>query len=323
MRPEDDYTHPVGAEANFNESMYFHFYDPNERLGGFVRLANRPNEGRGEMTVCLYLPDGEVAFSFGRPEVSSNDRFDAARLRFVVREPMRRHKVSYCGDVFLIHDPSALSDPRTAFRSSPQLPCALELDITATAPASAHTFETAGGAFAPNHYEQLLSARGRLRVGRRVVQISGHGLRDHSWGPRHWQAPWFYRWVHGAAEDFGFMGAWFGQRDGSALRGGFVWDGDTLSELDSLEIASERDDRDEQVAMTVVLRSAGREWKLDGTVLAKVPLRHRREAADGVVQTTRIVEGLTKWALPDGRVLHGMSEYLDQIVEGRPAGLGV
>ena len=26
--PDDDYTHPLGPEPNFNESMYFNFFDP-------------------------------------------------------------------------------------------------------------------------------------------------------------------------------------------------------------------------------------------------------------------------------------------------------
>jgi len=27
IKPEDDYTHPLGPEQNFNESMYFNFFD--------------------------------------------------------------------------------------------------------------------------------------------------------------------------------------------------------------------------------------------------------------------------------------------------------
>src|ERR1039458_7878141 len=53
--------HELGPEPNFNESMYFNAYDPQARLGGFFRLGNRANEGAGEMTICLYLPDGRVA----------------------------------------------------------------------------------------------------------------------------------------------------------------------------------------------------------------------------------------------------------------------
>ena len=47
-----------------------------------------------------------------------------------------------------------------------------------------------------------------------------------------------------------------------------------------------------------------------------IPLRNRRE---GLV--TRISEGLTEWRLDDGRTGYGLSEYLDQIIEGQPVGL--
>jgi hypothetical protein len=36
-----------------NESMYFNFFDRERGIGGFVRLGNRANEGRAEMTVTL------------------------------------------------------------------------------------------------------------------------------------------------------------------------------------------------------------------------------------------------------------------------------
>jgi len=85
--PEDDYTHPLGPEPNFNESMYFNFFDRARKVGGFVRLGNRANEGRAEMTTTLYLPDGRVLFTFGRPQISHNDAFDAGGMRFDVEEP--------------------------------------------------------------------------------------------------------------------------------------------------------------------------------------------------------------------------------------------
>ena len=39
------------------------------------------------MTMCLFLPDGRVAFMFRRPKITSNDAFDAAGMRFEVIEP--------------------------------------------------------------------------------------------------------------------------------------------------------------------------------------------------------------------------------------------
>ena len=63
LDPEDEYMHELGPEPNFNESMYFNIYDPSVRLGGLFRLGNRANEGYAEMTTCIYLPDGRVAFA--------------------------------------------------------------------------------------------------------------------------------------------------------------------------------------------------------------------------------------------------------------------
>jgi hypothetical protein len=53
IKPEDDYTHELGPEPNFNESVYFNFFDPVQNRGGFVRIGNRANEGYAEMTVIV------------------------------------------------------------------------------------------------------------------------------------------------------------------------------------------------------------------------------------------------------------------------------
>ncbi len=67
LDPQDEYMHPIEAAQNFNESMYFNVFDRADRIGGWFRLANRPNEGRGEMSCCIYLPDGRIGFMFARP----------------------------------------------------------------------------------------------------------------------------------------------------------------------------------------------------------------------------------------------------------------
>ena len=323
MRPENDYPHPVGPEPNFNESMYFHFHDPKAQLGGFLRLANRPNEGRGERTVCIYLPDGRLAFSYARPACVSNDAFDSAGLRFIVLEPFEQHQVAFAGEVAVLDDPAAMDDPKAALGTADTIACDIDLGITATAPAFDHSFDTDEGSFAPNHYEQLLRAQGEVRLGDQAVPINGYGLRDHSWGPRYWQTPWFYRWLHGSGDGFGFMGAWFGRPDGSTVSGGFVYENGALHEVDRVELRTERDDRQEQLGVSLVLGSEDGSWRLRGHAESKVPLRNRRDDGTGRVATTRIVEALMTWTREDGAVVHGMAEYLDQIIDGRPVGLAV
>ncbi|MBA0126844.1 hypothetical protein H0B56_14935 [Haloechinothrix sp. YIM 98757] len=324
MTPDDDYLHTPGADPAFSESMYFHFYDPRARLGGFLRIGNRPNEGHGEVTVCLYLPDGRLGFAYEQPRVTSNDRLDAAGMRVEVREPMRHLELAFDGNVTVVDDPTMMTDPRAALGGSPVRDCSLALSVYAIAPESEHSFDADDVSFVPNHYEQPIAVDGRIRLAGDATTIHGHGLRDHTWGPRSWQAPWFYRWVHGCTDGFGFMGAWFGRQDGSAIRGGFVWDGRVQHRVTAIDLGTVRDDRDEQVEVDVVLRSAAREWKLHGRARATVPLRHRpTDDTTGRVSMTRIVESLMTWTLHDGRELYGMSEYLDQIVDGRPVGLEV
>ena len=81
LDPADEYLHSLEEASNFNESMYFNVYDPEVGLGGFFRLGNRANEGYAEMTTCLYLPDGRVAFMFDRPRIEHNDAFDAGGFK--------------------------------------------------------------------------------------------------------------------------------------------------------------------------------------------------------------------------------------------------
>jgi hypothetical protein len=319
--------HELGPEPNFNESMYFNVYDPSARLGAFFRLGNRANEGKGEMTVCVYLPDGRVGFMFQRPEVTTNDAFDAAGMRFDVVEPFEHLTVRYDGKVVLLDEPLDMADPRAAFTENPYAECEVSLDYSGVGamfggePEEAH--ERPGEEFAKGHYEQLVSAKGTLRVGEQTWAVDGFGLRDHSWGPRYWQAPWYYRWLTANfGADFGFMGSRIARRDSEGTRGGFVWDGEQLLPCHDFEISTgwEGDDRYHR-SIDAVLRakdSAGeaREWRVKGRVLNLIPLRNRREEL-----VTRISEGLTEWTLDDGRVGYGWSEYLDQIIDGEPVGL--
>ncbi|MHB8440204.1 MAG: DUF7064 domain-containing protein [Acidimicrobiales bacterium] len=319
--------HELGPEPNFNESMYFNFADPDQRVAGFFRLGNRANEGTGEMTSCLYMPDGRVAFMFQRPRVTTNDAFDAAGMRFDVVEPFKALRVQYDGPVIVMDDPLQMADPRSAFRNNPSAPCQVRLEYGGLSAMFGgepeHPSEAAGEEFARGHYEQLVEASGTVSVGDESWEVHGYGLRDHSWGPRYWQAPWYYRWLTAnAGPDFGFMGSRIARREGPGTRGGFVWEDGTLHLCDDFHIRTEfaGDDR-YHTRIEAELRSGRRSWAVTGEVLKLIPLRNRRTDAEGNPLVTRISEGLTRWTTSDGRVGYGLSEYLDQILDGVPVGL--
>jgi hypothetical protein len=119
LDPADEYMHSLEEASNFNESMYFNVYDPEAGMGGFFRLGNRANEGYAEMTTCLYLPDGRVAFMFDRPKIEHNDAFDAGGMHFEVVEPFTALRVTYSGRAVILDDPLVMANPRKAFTESP------------------------------------------------------------------------------------------------------------------------------------------------------------------------------------------------------------
>jgi len=307
--------------------MYCNVHDAQGGFGGFFRVGNRPNEGAGERTVCLWLEDGQIAFSFDRPPGDRNDRFAGGGLSFEVVRPFEELRLRYDGPLHLLDDPGALVNPGPALRASPRCHGAADLRVTGLAPPFGgepdRPSEAPGEEFARGHYEQLVAVTGTVVVGDRRIDVAGFGLRDHSWGPRTWQAPWYYRWcTANFGADAGFGLSRIARRDADGVRGGFVWDEGRLLPCDDVRVATVWSDDDppspRQVRLT--MRCGERTWQVDGEVLRTVPLRNRR-AGPTSTQVTRIAEGFTRWVLADGRIGYGWAEYLDQLVDGRPVGL--
>lgn len=314
--PEDDYTHPLGPETNFNESMYFNFFDRDRGIGGFVRLGNRANEGRAEMTVTLYLPDGRVLFSFARAQIDDNDAFDAGGLRFEVLEPTQRLRTTFEGKVLELEDPRAMGDPRKAFAESPRRTISLDLEHEAVGPMYGGRANRSEGEraaeeqFAKAHYEQHMAVRGELRIDGDSQPIRGHGLRDHSWGPRYWQAIHGYEWLTlNFGDDFGAMVSVIRRSPDDERTHGVVVRGDTLDPVTSARVSAEFEENGlyhRSVSASLETRG-GESLEIRGEVKGFIPLRNRRE---GLV--THIGEGMTEWRCGD-RVGYGLSEFLRQV----------
>jgi hypothetical protein len=322
----DDLMHPNTGEANFNESAYYNFFDRGQRLGGFVRLGNRPNEGAAEMTVCLYQPDATVGFMFQRPEIKNNDAHDAGGLQFRVVKPFEHHGVTYVGKVCVLNYTLEMAEPSRAFNSIPFARVRLELDYRATAPAwggelrerqgdqwvSPRNDSDPGVQFAKGHFEQLGHAAGSIKIDDREYKFDGLGLRDHSWGPRYWQAPKYYRWLTmNFDEGLGGMATVTVNRDGSEHPGGFIArKGQPTVTVRKVEIVTEftgQQKLHDKIKATILADGSDEPVIITGKVISMIPLRNRRA---GMV--TRIAEGLTEWRWGE-KVGYGLAEYLDHL----------
>jgi hypothetical protein len=333
LDPADEYNHPPEAVSNFNESAYYNIYDPSQGVGGWIRIGNRVNEGHAEVSVCLYLPDGKVGFMFRRAAISSNAEHHVGGARFEILEPFRRQRVTYAGEIAVLTNPNDMLDPSRAFKTNPILPCEIELDYRGLSPLYGGEHLNADGspieldpktAMARAHFEQHVAATGRIRVGDQSWAIDGLGLRDHSWGPRYWQNIYWYRWLPiSLAPDFGAMIMTMGMRDGSFDCGGMVFTEGRYDLIVDAQVTSEWDAHFHQTGMKAWCRTErGQEFEITGKVLSLIPLRNRRVTEDGTELATRITEAMTEYRC-DGRVGYGLSEYLDQLEDGRPVGLDI
>ena len=335
LDPSDEYMHELGSESNFNESMYINCFDHSSKVGVWLRMGNRANEGHAEMTVCIYLPDGRVGFMFNRPKIDNNDALDAGGLTWTMHTPFEHLSVAFDGKVLMLNDPYQMSNPKEAFKSNPFVECSVHLDFRGKGrlsmfggePEEPH--ERPEEQFARGHYEQLVSGSGSLRVGGEEFDVSGFGLRDHSWGPRFWQAPWYYRWLTANfGDDLGFMASRVARKDSAGTRGGFVWDDGNIHLCDDVKISTVTHSSEhfhERVTGTLTSSSSERTWSFEGVVQSLIPLRNRRQDSAGNWLHTRISEGMTQWRMTEGkhagRVGYGMSEYLDQIIDSQPVGI--
>lgn len=317
--PRDDLLHPVTPEPDFMETNYYNLFDQGSGTGGFLRLGNRVNEGWAELTVCLFLPDGSVAFMGAKPPISSNDAFDAGGMRFEIIEPFKQQHLRYDGKVALLAEPHVMTDPSVAFATSPSVDCEVDVIVRGMSdpwqPEEVQNWSGEG----TGHNEQLTAVAGSVTVDSRKISIDGFGIRDHSWGPRNWQKVCHVgRWFTGPlSRDFAFMGFYMDQEGAAPIDRGFVWENGVYMLCDRFEIeATSYDQHYYQTAITARLGAGDREWRIEGEVLHLIPLRHRRGG-----ETTRICEGLTRWTVDGRHTGFGLSEYMDQMLpDGRPFG---
>ena len=324
LQPEDDFNHEVESHPFFNESRYVHLIDGGQGLGGWFRIGQRANQRMSEMTVCLYLPDGRLGFMFARPDVVSQNVIEAAGMRFDVVQPLQRMRLQYEGPLFLLGDGAAMEDPKAAFVSEARADARVDLYFDAVAAAhggellgdDGEPFDEGEGLyFARAHYDQAVQGSGNIQVGAENWSIHGFGLRDHSWGPRIWQAiPW-YRWFPCTfGPDLAICLMVVQQASGELLKTGFLHcDDGALRLVSDIRLVTRYSDDGFYYPLSFNLSFAdgsGKRFEVQGETVANAPCRHWRKLPDGTTDKSRIVECMTRYTL-NGRVGWGMAEYMD------------
>jgi len=324
----DEGIHPPGPQSNWNESRYIDFWDAQQRIGGWFRIGNRPNAGYAEMSACINLPDGRTAFMFNRPKISANT-LQSGDLSWDVVTPWRANAVRYRGDLMLLDDAWALTDPKRVFSSAPRVHADIDLISRSSGLATVmgsdqdHIDRIFLPGQADFHYQHLTHTTGRVQVGEQTFSVDGLGGKDHSWGPRNWHAKIYLRWLIGAADDDNGFVLVRGVGPTKKTRSGFVLADGKFHLVDDFEMKNTYGGTPHYELRRVELRicSGGRSWQATGVPQAWLPLRHLQKNERGEDALLRIVKSPTDWTLFNGARGAGMCEYHDLINEGRPVGL--
>jgi hypothetical protein len=325
MRPDDEMTHKPDASINFNESVYTNGFNVASPVGGWMRLGNRVNEGYAELSVCLYLPDGRIACQFQRPNISSNERFDAGGLSYAVVEPLKKVSMTFDGELMIVKDPNALRDPKALFADGSRLPGHVHWTLEAQSPV--HGGEPVNDAvqtmygrdFSRGHFNQHARVSGEIRVGSETFPIDGHGWRDHSWGPRYWQAIYWYRlFLANFPNGDGLMLLKITDEAGKSRRVGVLLVDGQYEDIVDMDLATEWTEQKDPQRVEIGVRTANGKAVITGEIMTLAPLRNRRKA-NGQTLESRIAEGFTRFTW-NGQQGYGMTEYIERIENGHLVG---
>lgn len=327
---EHEYRHTPDDTDAYNESSYYNFASPTTGLIGWLRVAIQANQPAAQATALIFLPTGETLFSFVRDKAVPADALIAGPITFQIVEPHRKQQLSFNGRISVFTDGRALNDPGAALRAAPTEQAAIELSVTGLGDSFGASGNTAENvleeSLALGHYEQFIHVSGDIRLGERTVPVDGVGLRDHSWGPRDWAGPVYYRWIIGALDDgSALMLLEVERRDGGRTRRAAIYADGRTQEAELRELSVQwTDDGFCREARCEIAGATGT-FELVATAHRAeqfVPLRHRRPDENGEELLTRIGYAPYTFRTSDGRQGYGICEVLDQMIDGRPLGMG-
>lgn len=186
--PADESAHRPGPEPLWSESWYWDFADPDQGIGGWIRLGLVPNQKVAWVNALVCGPDIPTValLDFQAPLPADPEVVAAGGIEFrhAATVPLREYRVGVHGAA------AAYDDPATLLAGEPGRPTDLALDLT---------WITTGVPFGyriTTRYEIPCAVSGTVHADGRAYRLSAvPGQRDHSHGVRDW---WSMEWVWSA-----------------------------------------------------------------------------------------------------------------------------
>ncbi len=186
--PADEAAHAPGEEPLWSESWYWDFADPEQGIGGWIRLGLMPNQNVAWINALICGPEiptvACVDFRALLPENPNDIRSGTTEMRHAATVPLQEYQVTVSGPAQAYDDPAAL------LRGEPGRPTDLGMDLTWSTTGTPYAYRIA------TRYEIPCTVSGSVTADGRTYRFTAvPGQRDHSHGVRDW---WSMDWVWSA-----------------------------------------------------------------------------------------------------------------------------
>lgn len=232
--PGLDRLQAVGGLRNWSENLVLQVNDPRAGVSVWAhwsRIPPKPGSWDGpaiwEAVLTGYLPGGVLltSRSFGPSPMADVASSGPAGFRCV--EPLRRWELRFTGMARRVRTADAVAGPVT---DGPVEPLEVTLGFEGSHPVWDAGHGVSGSTWASAHLEQGGRITGRMRCLDGVLDIDGHGFRDHSYGPRDYSGMAGNTWVSGvfpSGRAIVALAVW-PEPSGAPASLGFVWDGSSM-----------------------------------------------------------------------------------------------
>ena len=101
-----EFSHDHSDSHYWNESYYFNFTDPANKIGGFTRIGMVPNQGNAIGILYLFLKDGGIlALVQSEAIKASRDEVTVGPLQYERVQPLWEWTILYKGKMMYMADP--------------------------------------------------------------------------------------------------------------------------------------------------------------------------------------------------------------------------
>ena len=181
----------------WSENYCLHGYDYTNNVGFWIHMGTWPlDTSIWRETLIVFLPEARAAVyrGYARSDTSEGPRGSLLSLKCLTVAD--RWQIFYSGPARVVSAGELFESPLAEKPSD-----RLDLDIEFNALSPIWDFTQGETRSFRHHYEQMIAVRGKIGIGGTQFEVTGHGYRDHSRGPRNLSDWLQHTWIHGQFED--------------------------------------------------------------------------------------------------------------------------